>query len=216
SELESLKALAKSTISEIEYPPSVKKQLEDIAANVGDLIATLSCNLEGNPEPQIAWFKDDKELIVSSSKYQARYSDGLSELTIKNIEESDAGRYSCRATNELGSITTKANLTVGKRKAETSPAELSMKKSTKITVEEVEVNDSPPTFHHKLTDCSLKLGEQAILCVTNTTLPEPSVEWYHNGDRIRESDPDYLQKHDKGRYELTILSVCLNDQEPML
>ncbi|PIO76038.1 immunoglobulin I-set domain protein [Teladorsagia circumcincta] len=197
---------------ETEYPPSVKKQLEDIVANVGDLIATLSCNLEGNPEPQIAWFKDNKELVVSSSKYQARYSDGLSELTIKNIEESDAGRYSCRATNELGSITTKANLTVGKRKAETSPAELSRRKSTKITVEEVVINDSPPAFHHQLTDCSEKLGEQKILCVTNTTLPEPSVEWYHNGVRIHESDPDYLQKHDKGRYELTILSVCLNDQ----
>ncbi|PIO73038.1 immunoglobulin I-set domain protein [Teladorsagia circumcincta] len=175
---------------ETEYPPSVKKQLEDIVANVGDLIATLSCNLEGNPEPQIAWFKDNKELVVSSSKYQAR----------------------CRATNELGSITTKANLTVGKRKAETSPAELLRRKSTKITLEEVELSDSPPAFHHQLTDCSEKLGEQKILCVTNTTLPEPSVEWYHNGDRIHQSDPDYLQKHDKGRYELTILSVCLNDQ----
>nr|CDJ96599.1 Immunoglobulin I-set and Fibronectin domain containing protein [Haemonchus contortus] len=197
---------------ETECAPSVKKQLEDIVANVGDLIATLSCDLEGNPEPQIAWFKDDKELITPSTKYEARYSDGLSELTIKNIEESDAGQYCCRATNEFGSIATRATLTVAGRQADTPSINLRKGNSIKITHEGVEIDGLPPAFHHQLTDCSVKVGKQKILCVTNTTLPEPSVEWYHNGDRIFENDPDYLLKHDKGRYELTILTTCLNDQ----
>ncbi|VDO18805.1 unnamed protein product [Heligmosomoides polygyrus] len=197
---------------EVECAPKVKKQLEDIVANVGDLIATLSCDLEGHPDPQITWFKDDKELVIPSAKYQARSSDSLRELTVKNIEESDAGCYSCRATNDLGTTITKASLIVGQRKAETSPAELLNRRTTKIALEGVEVDGSAPAFHHQLTDCSVKIGEQKILCVTNTTLPEPSVEWFHNGSRVLENDADYLLKHDKGRYELTILSASVHDQ----
>lgn len=116
----------------MECAPKVKKQLEDIVANVGDLIATLSCDLEGHPDPQITWFKNDKELVIPSAKYQARSSDSLRELTVKNIEESDAGCYSCRATNDLGTTITKASLIVGQRKAETSPAELLNRRTTKV------------------------------------------------------------------------------------
>lgn len=124
--------IQKFLFSETECAPSVKKQLEDIVANVGDLIATLSCDIGGVPEPKITWFKDEKELVIPTPKYESRYTEGLAELDVKNIVESDAGRYSCRATNELGSITTRATLTVGKRKAETSPAELEKRRSTKV------------------------------------------------------------------------------------
>ncbi|KAK6043282.1 immunoglobulin I-set domain protein [Cooperia oncophora] len=139
-------------------PPSVKKQTGDIMAMTGASRSTCrATSRKKSRSPQITWFKDDKELITSSSKYQTRYSDGLSELTIRNIEESDAGRYSCRGDeNELGSITTRANLTVGKRKADTSPAELSRGRSTKITLEGEEIEGSPPAFHHQLVDCSVE------------------------------------------------------------
>ncbi|EYC10055.1 hypothetical protein Y032_0057g2742 [Ancylostoma ceylanicum] len=198
---------------EAECAPSVKKQLEDIVANVGDLIATLSCDIGGVPEPQITWFKDDKELVIPTPKYESRYTEGLAELDVRNIVESDAGRYSCRATNDLGSITTRATLTVGKRKADTSPAELEKRRSTKVTAsDDTVVGSSPPLFHHLLTDCSAKICAQKILCVTNTTLPEPEVEWYHNGELISRNDFKYLQKHDKGRFELTILSVDRGDE----
>ncbi|WKY09394.1 hypothetical protein Q1695_002059 [Nippostrongylus brasiliensis] len=197
---------------ETECAPSVKKQLEDIAANVGDLIATLSCNLAGNPEPHITWFKDNREIVLLSPKYQSRFSEGLSELTVKNIEASDAGKYSCRATNDLGSITTTANLIVTKRKADTSPAELAKRRTTKMDGDDGEIEGCAPLFHHVLTDCSVKIGEQKILCVTNTTLPEPAVQWFHNGYRVYESDAGYLLKHDKGRFELTILSATIEEE----
>lgn len=181
-------------------------------ANVGDLIATLSCDLEGTPLPKIAWFKDDKEIAVPSMKYDSFFNEGIAELTVKNIEETDAGTYSCRATNDLGSITTKAKLTINapakKAKAETVPATLEKKKKTaKPVKDDKESNDNPPNFHHKLSDCKAKLGETHILVVTNTTLPEPTVEWYHNGEHISQSDANYQRRHDKGRYELHILDV---------
>ncbi|ETN69439.1 immunoglobulin I-set domain protein, partial [Necator americanus] len=215
------------TFLETECAPSVKKQLEDIVANLDDLIATLSCDIGGVPEPHIAWLKDDKELLVPSAKYAARFTNGLAELTVKNIVESDEGRYSCRATNDLGSITTKATLTVATRKAGSSPAKLERRKNTEVNffsssqknyifdssvLDGSTVGSAPPFFHLHLADCTAKICEQKILCVTNTTLPEPEVEWYHNGELIRRSDFRYLQKHDKGRFALTILSVTKDDE----
>ncbi|EFP11257.1 CRE-TTN-1 protein [Caenorhabditis remanei] len=199
--------------------PSVKKQLEDIVANVGDLIATLSCDVDGVPSPKVQWYKDDKELTVPSMKYDSFYNEGLAELTVKNIVESDAGKYTCRATNDLGSIMTHAKLSVKsddkkKKKSETSPAVIEKKKdrkTSKVVVVE-EMIDMPPNFHHLLQDDEAKIGEPKVLVVTNTTLPEPTVEWYHNGEHISINDSNYLRKHDKGRYELHILSVDATDE----
>ncbi|NP_001368673.1 Titin homolog [Caenorhabditis elegans] len=199
--------------------PSVKKQLEDIVANVGDLIATLSCDVDGVPSPKVQWYKDDKELTVPSMKYDSFYNEGLAELTVKNIVESDAGKYTCRATNDLGSIMTHAKLSVKadekkKKKSKTSPAVIEKKKdrkTSKVVVIE-EMIDMPPNFHHLLQDDEAKIGEPKILVVTNTTLPEPTVDWYHNGEHISINDSNYLRKHDKGRYELHILSVDSTDE----
>uniref|UniRef100_A0AC34GHE6 Ig-like domain-containing protein n=1 Tax=Panagrolaimus sp. ES5 TaxID=591445 RepID=A0AC34GHE6_9BILA len=49
-----------------------------------------------------------------------------------------------------------------------------------------------------------------ILSVTNTTLPEPVVEWYKNGEKVIE-DTKYAKRKDKGRYELIIASCEMND-----
>ncbi|CAI4227244.1 unnamed protein product [Auanema sp. JU1783] len=201
--------------------PRVRKQLEDIVANVGDLIATLSCDLDGNPSPKISWFKDNVELRVPSPKYNSSFNDGLAELIVKNVEPTDAGTYKCRATNDIGSISTESRLKIDvtsknskKYKAETSPATISKRTRTeKIAAnDENPLIDSPPNFHHKLADTCVKIGETTILSVTNTTLPEPVVEWFHNEIRVTESDQGYLRKHDKGRYELEILNVETADE----
>lgn len=60
--------------SDAECAPTIRKKLEDIVANVGDLIATLSCDLAGSPEPKMTWFKNQKEISLSSNKYEARYN----------------------------------------------------------------------------------------------------------------------------------------------
>ena len=66
------------------------------------------CIAVGNPRPRIEWrFKGSK--LPSGSKYWIK-DDG--EVNIKDLNYSDAGQYTCVATNILGSHQASANLTV--------------------------------------------------------------------------------------------------------
>nr|XP_051697175.1 neural cell adhesion molecule 2-like isoform X1 [Oryctolagus cuniculus] len=60
---------------------------------------TLSCRASGSPEPTIAWSRNGK-LIEENEKYILKGSN--TELTVRNIINSDGGPYVCRATNKAG------------------------------------------------------------------------------------------------------------------
>ena len=66
------------------------------------------CTAGGNPRPRMEWrFKGSK--LQSGSKHWIK-NDG--ELNIKRLNYSDAGQYTCVATNILGSHQASGNLTV--------------------------------------------------------------------------------------------------------
>ncbi|EPQ10482.1 Neural cell adhesion molecule 2 [Myotis brandtii] len=60
---------------------------------------TLSCRASGSPEPTISWYRNGK-FIEESEKYILKGSN--TELTVRNIINSDGGYYVCRATNKAG------------------------------------------------------------------------------------------------------------------
>ena len=66
------------------------------------------CTAGGNPRPKIEWrFKGKKILLGSKHKIKDD-----KELNIKHLNYSDAGQYTCVATNILGSHQASGNLTV--------------------------------------------------------------------------------------------------------
>ena len=67
------------------------------------------CSVGGNPRPRIEWtFKGSN--LLSGSKHWIK--DDRGELNIKHLNYSDAGQYTCVATNILGSYQAYGNLTV--------------------------------------------------------------------------------------------------------
>ena len=65
------------------------------------------CTVGGNPLPSVEWrFKGRK--LLSGAKYVIKEG----ELTIKHLNYSDAGQYTCAATNILGSSEASGNLSV--------------------------------------------------------------------------------------------------------
>ena len=66
----------------------------------------LMCKAEGNPQPEIAWYKDDQKLNGVSSPV----------LNIQRVLVSDRGIYYCTANNSLGTATSKsATINIGSR-----------------------------------------------------------------------------------------------------
>ncbi|KAM9319459.1 neural cell adhesion molecule 2 [Gastrophryne carolinensis] len=60
---------------------------------------TLFCRATGSPKPHISWHRNGR-MIEENEKYFLREDN--TELTVKNIINSDAGSYICRATNKAG------------------------------------------------------------------------------------------------------------------
>lgn len=62
----------------------------------------LELQVKGFPKPQVKWTHEGKP-IEPSGKYKFLYEDEENiSLVIKNVEESDAGKYEITAENELG------------------------------------------------------------------------------------------------------------------
>lgn len=71
--------------------------------------------LKGDPKPVVKFYKDDMEIKDGDAHIQInRDKDylGFYELAIPEVKQSDAGKYSCMATNKFGSADCEAQMTV--------------------------------------------------------------------------------------------------------
>ncbi|KAJ1521076.1 hypothetical protein ONE63_002782 [Megalurothrips usitatus] len=71
---------------DVTYGPKFRQRPANVQADL-DSMVTLTCDVDGNPTPEITWIHEDKDRVVGSSP----------NLTFK-VEAERAGRYYCRAT----------------------------------------------------------------------------------------------------------------------
>lgn len=91
-------------------PPGVDhiEPVEPVTIVQGSLV-TLSCEARGVPPPTLTWLKDGQPL----SLHRNLLLDGQeTRLQLPDVAPSDAGLYSCVASNQAGSSTKTFNLTV--------------------------------------------------------------------------------------------------------
>uniref|UniRef100_A0A2A4JMB9 Hemolin n=1 Tax=Heliothis virescens TaxID=7102 RepID=A0A2A4JMB9_HELVI len=74
-------------------------------------------NVKGDPNPDVKFYRDDKEILTTSdsdrvSIIRTRADRGCYELVISDVLPSDAGKYSCKAMNIYGEVTSEATVTV--------------------------------------------------------------------------------------------------------
>ena len=70
----------------------------DLNASAGGNL-TLGCIAIGQPEPNITWYKDGREIAGAVTIKQQRMTS--SSLTLLDVDSSDVGVYWCNATNFL-------------------------------------------------------------------------------------------------------------------
>ncbi|KAL1022126.1 hypothetical protein UPYG_G00022460 [Umbra pygmaea] len=103
-------------------PPKFESIMEDLEVHVGET-ARFAVVVEGKPDPDILWYKDDT-LLSESSHFTFVYDDTECSLVVLNARPEDSGVYTCTAKNLGGQVSCKAELTVHKeRKAVVEPME---------------------------------------------------------------------------------------------
>ncbi|XP_069745205.1 roundabout homolog 2 isoform X27 [Narcine bancroftii] len=133
--------------------------------------ATFPCETKGNPQPAIFWQKEGTQNLLfpnqppQPSSRLAVSSKG--DLTISNIQRSDAGYYICQALTVAGSILAKAQL---------------------------EVTDAlsdrpPPIIRQGPANQTLGLEGTALLKCQATGDPIPTVSWLKDGVSLLGKDP---------------------------
>ncbi|XP_069798458.1 hemicentin-1 [Narcine bancroftii] len=125
--------------------PKVTVVQKEVLIGLGDT-AVLECRTTGVPEPEVTWFKGDLELNPSSFLSIDRHR-GI--LEIQEIQEVDAGDYTCVAMNDAGRASGQITLDVG----------------------------SSPIFSHSPLDVSIDIGSNLTLPCQAQGYPKPRIRW---------------------------------------
>ncbi|KAM9812401.1 limbic system-associated membrane protein isoform 3-T3 [Syngnathus typhle] len=156
----------------VQVPANIYKMSEDMIVNEGSNV-TLSCLASGRPDPLITW-----RLLNPS----AEPLDGEEYLDIIGIMRTQAGRYECKASNDVATPDVKyVNVIV----------------------------NYPPTIK-KTQSLEAQLGGIGTLGCEANAVPTPEFEWYRDEKRLSNSEAFNIQV--LGTYTiLTISSVTEED-----
>ncbi|KAI1899222.1 hypothetical protein AGOR_G00059580 [Albula goreensis] len=91
--------------------PSFSSVIKDVEVVEGSA-ARFDCKIEGYPDPEVVWYKDDQP-IKETRHFQIDYDeDGNCSLVISEVSGDDDAKYTCKAVNSLGEATCVAELIV--------------------------------------------------------------------------------------------------------
>lgn len=159
--------------------PQFVSGLRDVNADEGQEMV-LSAPFIANPMPEIMWSKDG--VLLAPSERLLMTCDGKHVgLSIKPVEASDSGNYSCLLANPLGEDTSSCNANVRKvYKA--------------------------PVFTQKIIDQQQIFGNNATIPVTVSGVPYPELTWFFENKPINLSDK-HTFKND-GDHHMLIVNDC--------
>ncbi|KFV66309.1 Titin, partial [Dryobates pubescens] len=144
---------------EVEVAPILRRRLEPLEVAVNH-VAKFTCEVETAPNVKFQWYKAGRE-IYDGDKYSIRTSNYLSTLEITRPQVVDCGEYSCKASNQHGSVSSTALLTV----------------------------TEPPSFVKKVDPSYLLTpGDSARFQCKIKGSPEIQVTWFKDNKEIRESN----------------------------
>lgn len=94
-----------------EIAPEFKILPRDVTVEVAAHVK-LTCTVLANPTPDVIWTKNDHIELQSSDKYKIDFKNSMCTLEILATEVSDTGTYTVTASNDLGTASYSAKITV--------------------------------------------------------------------------------------------------------
>ena len=132
-------------------PPEFAKVPEDIKSVEGNTVR-FEARLEGKPEPEVVWLKDNVALQANARRKMENEDGGTHSLTLLNCTPDDGGEYTVEAKNNAGLATCSCTL--------------SLQDDTVL-----------PKFVRKLHDTSAPADGPLDLTAEFVGTPEPEITW---------------------------------------
>lgn len=182
--------------SEAAIRPTVLLPLKDVHSIEGKSVQ-LQCEIRGQPEPEVIWYKDGKP-IKESSDVQLLFRGDRCSLFIQEAYLEDEGVYQVVAINSAGEASSKCHLTI-KPLNKTDPA----KRSTAISNDTID--GFAPRFEKLLCDILVNEGETIELECLVIAKPKPQIKWLISNKEIHESDHiQFEYNDDDGKTKLKV------------
>ncbi|EEC12088.1 hemicentin, putative, partial [Ixodes scapularis] len=168
-----------TTLLEVLIPPSFDTISKDKISVLEGGSISLECKTHGFPDPVVSWIRDGNKILVDNPI-----------LALFNVNQSDAGTYSCEALNEAGAAQVDFILDVLE----------------------------PPWFDMSAGRLELTVleGEEVILNCPYRGKPEPRTSWYKEGRRVHPGPSvkisndsltiAFARSHDSGTYVCAAIS----------
>ncbi|XP_027491488.1 palladin isoform X5 [Corapipo altera] len=144
-------------------PPQFTQKLRSQEVAEGNKVL-LECRVAGNPVPDVRWFCEGKELQNSPDIQIHSESGGLHSLIIAEAFEDDTGRYTCLASNSIGSDSTSAEIFIEGTSSTDSEGESLIFKSK---------SGAMPQAQKKTTSVSLTIGSSTPKSGVTTAVIQP-------------------------------------------
>ncbi|XP_074884968.1 palladin isoform X4 [Buteo buteo] len=144
-------------------PPQFTQKLRSQEVAEGNKVL-LECRVAGNPVPHVRWFCEGKELQNTPDIQICSGSGGLHSLIIAEAFEDDTGRYTCLASNSIGSDSTSAEIFIEGASSTDSESESLIFKSK---------SGAMPQAQKKTTSVSLTIGSSTPKSGVTTAVIQP-------------------------------------------
>ncbi|XP_032704376.1 obscurin [Lontra canadensis] len=150
--------------------------------------ATLSCQIVGNPTPQVSWEKDQQP-VEAGARFRLAQDGDLYRLTILDLALGDSGQYVCRARNAIGEAFAAVGLQVD---AEAACAE------------------QEPHFLLRPTSIRVREGAEATFRCRVRGSPPMAVSWAKDGRRLGSPDAPRVRVEASGEAS----ALCIQATRP--
>ena len=163
---------------------------------------SFTCAASGSPT--ITWQKDGVAIVPSPS-ITVMMSGDMSTLTLSSVTSTDAGSYSCVASNAQGSATSaSATLTL-------ESEYLSQPTLVQYLFYSHSVAGMAPRIQEPPQDITVSIGQMVQLSCSATGDPTPTIQWFLNGITELLSNADLTVTSIGGSSNLTIHSIQASD-----
>ncbi|KRY70707.1 Muscle M-line assembly protein unc-89 [Trichinella pseudospiralis] len=159
--------------------PMFTKELEYQKISEGQQ-AVLTCVAQGQPTPEIHWYKNDEEITNNSEHFEMKSEkDGTQRLIVSEASANDQAEYRCEAWNTVEYI-----------------------------VSEVESGEFvPPEFTIPLQYQNIYEGQQAVLECALKGHPKPEVHWFKGGEEIYNDEHFEMKRYTESEVKSEELSA---------